>query len=122
METPRQTATRLLAALEDFAEQESVLLRSLAFNAAAALQQRAGPLVERLGRLATDPEVTALRPRVAALLTRREQNARLLEAQRARLESELRRLDEARARLARVAPVYLPAGGAPAAPRLNAAA
>jgi hypothetical protein len=121
METPRQTALRLLTALEDLAGQESVMLHSLDFVEAVAIQERAGPLIEKLSSLAVDPEVAALRPRVASLIARREQNRHFLDAQLARLQSELRRIDEARARLARVAPVYTPAAAVPVS-RLNTAA
>lgn len=121
METPLQTAARLLAALEDMARQESVLMRSLDFVATAELQARAGPLIEKLAMLAEEPGLSALRPRVAALIERREQSRHFLDAQLARLQAELRRIDETRARLAKVAPVYAAPAARPGTPRLNAA-
>jgi hypothetical protein len=120
METSLQTAIRLLSALEDFAEQEGNLLRTLDFIDAVSIQERAAPLVQRLGELAAFPEVSALRPRVAELLARREQNRHFLDAQLERLQKELRRVEEARQRLAVVAPAYR-AAAAPTS-RLNAAA
>jgi hypothetical protein len=110
METPLQTATRLLAALEDLTAQESILLRTLDFVDAVAVQERAAPLVDQLSALAIHPEVSSLRPKVLGLVERRQQSRHFLDAQLGRLQSELRRIDEARSRLARVAPVYV---GAP---------
>lgn len=106
MATAHQTAQRLLAALEDLAGQEAVLLRSLDLVEAVQISERAAPLVEKLCALATDPDLADLRPRVEDLVAQRRRNAVLLDSHLARLQSELRRIDEARSRLARVAPVY----------------
>lgn len=106
MATAHQTAQRLLAALEDLAGQEAVLLRSLDLVEAVQISERAAPLVEKLCALATDPDLCDLRPRVEDLVSQRRRNAVLLDSHLARLQSELRRIDEARNRLARVAPVY----------------
>ena len=108
METPAQTAVRLLAALEDLALREQANLRNLDLVEAVEMIERAAPLVERLAELAADPAVATLRPRVEAFLEQRRQSAALIDAHLARLQSELRRVDEARQRLARVAPVYSP--------------
>lgn len=109
METPIQTATRLLAALEDLTAQEAVLLRTLDFADAVAIQERAEPLIDQLAALAVHPEVAALRSKVKGVVERRQQSRLFLDAQLGRLQSELRRLDEARTRLARVAPAYVTA-------------
>lgn len=109
METPFQTATRLLAALEDLTAQESVLLRTLDFVDAVALQERAAPLVDQLSALAIHPDVAKLKPKVTSLVDRRQQSRHFLDAQLGRLQSELRRIDEARTRLSRVAPAYVTA-------------
>ena len=109
METPLQTAARLLAALEDLAAQEAVLLRTLDFVDAVAVQERAAPLVDQLAALALHPEVASLRTKVKALVDRRQQSRHFLDAQLSRLQSELRRIDEARSRLSRVAPAYVTA-------------
>jgi hypothetical protein len=121
METPFQTATRLLAALEDLVAQESTLLHAHEFIGAVEIQGRAAPLVEKLAALAADPEVIALQPRVAALIERRNINGQFLDTQLNRLQDELRRVDEARSRLAKLLPAYATAPRAPS-PRLNTAA
>ena len=107
METPLQTAARLLAALEDLTAQESVLLRTLDFVDAVAVQERAAPLVDQLTALAIHPEVISLRAKVAKLVERRLQSRHFLDTELGRLQSELRRIDEARTRLSRVAPAYV---------------
>jgi len=121
METPLQTATRLLVALEDLAGQETLLIRTMDFVEAVTVQERSAPLVDKLCSLATDPDVMGLRPRVNGLLDRCEQNHHFLDTQLARLQGELARINEARGRLRRVAPAY---GRTPALAqsRLNTAA
>jgi hypothetical protein len=122
MADAQQTAHRLLAALEDLASQEAVLLRSLDLVEAVQISERAAPLVEKLCALAGDPDLAPLRPRIEELVAQRRRNAVLLDSHLARLQSELRRIDEARSRLSRVAPVYN-GGVAPALEsRLNTAA
>lgn len=122
METPLQIATRLLAALEDITSQESVLLRTLDFVDAVALQERAAPLVDQLAALAKHPDVSTLRRQVSALVDKRQQSRHFLDAQLGRLQSELRRIDEARTRLAKVAPAYVVTPERVSNPRLNTAA
>ncbi len=117
-----QTACRLLAALEDFASQEAVLLRSLDLVEAVQISERAAPLVEKLCALAVDPDLAVLRPRIEELVSQRRRNAVLLDSHLARLQSELRRIDEARNRLSRVAPVYNGGLGTALEPRFNTAA
>lgn len=120
MESPLQTAQRLLSALEDLASQESILLRSLDLVEAVQISERAAPLVEKLCALAIDPSVAELRPRVEEIVSQRRRNAVLLDSHLERLQGELRRIDEARTRLSRVAPVY--SSAAPTESRLNTAA
>jgi hypothetical protein len=123
MSTPFQTAQRLLSALEDLASQESVLLRSLDLIEAVQISERAAPLVERLcAIIAESPEVAPLRPRVEELVAQRRRSAVLLDSHLERLQGELRRIDEARTRLARVAPVYGGGTTPPLESRLNTAA
>lgn len=122
METPLQTATRLLAALDDLASQESVLLRTLDFVDAVSLQERAAPLVDQLAALANHPEVAVLRSKVTALVDKRQQSRQFLDAELGRLQAELRRIDEARTRLSRVAPAYVVAPTRAAISLLNTAA
>ncbi len=122
MTDAHQVAQRLLASLEDLASQEAVLLRSLDLVEAVQISERAAPLVEKLCALAADPDLTDLRPRIEDLVAQRRRNTVLLDSHLGRLQAELRRIDEARNRLARVAPVYH--GGQPATlePRFNTAA
>lgn len=123
MSTPLQIAQRLLTALEDLASQESVLLRSLDLVEAVQISERAAPLVEQLCALiAESPEVAPLRGRVEELVAQRRRSAVLLDSHLARLQAELHRIDEARNRLARVAPVYSGGSPAPIESRLNTAA
>jgi hypothetical protein len=106
METPLKTATRLLRALEDLVSRESVLLRSTNYLEAVTIQERAGPLFRELARLADQPGVSALKPRVDALVERRMESWHHIDANLARMQGELARINEARGRLARIAPVY----------------
>jgi hypothetical protein len=106
MDTPLQTATRLLDALEDLAGQETLLIRTMDFVEAVAVQERSAPLVEKLCSLAAAPEVLTLRARVNGLLDRCAQNHHFLDTQLAHLQGELARVNEARGRLRRVAPAY----------------
>ena len=114
METRLETATRLLAALEDLVAQEAMLVRTMDFVDAVAIRERAAPVVERLCELAADwsgdesqsPAGIAVRQRLSELLDRAGQNYHFLETQLARLQTELDRVSEARGRLRRVAPAY----------------
>jgi hypothetical protein len=107
METPGQTATRLLAALEEMVREEATLIRTMDFVEAVGVRERTAPLVEKLCSLAADPEVMRLRPRVSALLERWGQNHHFLDTQLLRLQGELNRVTEARGRLRRLVPAYL---------------
>lgn len=123
--SPRaQRAQRLLAALDELASQESVLVRSLDLIEALQIAERAAPLVEEVCTLAAEPDVAALRPQVESLVARRQRSAALLEGQLQRVQEELRRVDEARRRLTRTAPAYQRGLGldAPTESRLNTAA
>ena len=106
MEEPAQTARRLLSALEDLASREEVLLHGMDFQGAVTIQERAGPLVVELAKLAERPGVAGLRSRVMSLVSKRTESWRALEGHLARLQSEMGRIGEARARLARIAPAY----------------
>jgi len=120
METPIETAQRLLTALEELVMQETLLTRTMDFVEAVEVRERAAPLVTRLCALAEDPVVTALRPRVAGLLDRCSQNYHFLDTQLQRLQGELDRVNSARGRLRKMAPAYR--SGVPAESRLNTAA
>ena len=120
METPLETARRLLTALDELVMQETMLIRTMDFVEAVEVRERATPLVSRLCALAEDPAVQQLRPHVAALLERSSQNFHFLDSQLQRLQGELDRISSARGRLRKVAPAYR--GAAPAESRLNTAA
>jgi len=106
METPVQAALRLLAVLEELAGREEANLLHLNVAEAVHTIETADPVVKRLAELAEDPDVLALRPRVEKVLTRRRQSAALIDAHLARLQAEMKRVDEARGRLGKVAPAY----------------
>src|SRR5882672_8490972 len=120
METPVQTADRLLTALEDLTEQEGMYLRGGYYDVAAETRQRAEPLVRQLTSLAGANGVDELRPRVAAMLTRSDRHAAFLREKLAELGVQMRHTDQARHRVARVAPAYSRPPGA-ALPRFQAA-
>ena len=122
MESPQATAERLLAALEQLAGREGVLLRSLDLMEAVDLGAQAEPLVKKLCALADDPAVGPLRGRIDDLVSRRRRHAATLDSHIARLQGELRRLNEASQRLNRMAPIYSPPPGTPPRSRLNTAA
>lgn len=121
METPFQSANRMLTALEELVMEETTLIHTMDFVEAVDVRERSGPLVEKLCALAAYPEVAGVRPRVAALLERWGQNHHFLDMQLTRLQGELNRVTEARGRLRRVVPAYLGRSVAPEA-RLNTAA
>ncbi len=122
METPRATADRLLAALEQLAKREGVLLRSLDLIEAVDIGAQAEPLVRKLCALVDNPTVVPLRDRIEELVACRRRHAATLDEQIARLQGELCRLNEASQRLSRMAPIYSPPPAAPTRSRLNTAA
>lgn len=99
-------ARRILSALDDLVGQEGVLLRSMDLVEALQIAERCSPLVEELCQLASDPEAVELRESVAALLQKRQRNAALLESHLQRVQEEMRRIEDARRKLSRTAPVY----------------
>lgn len=121
METPVQTASRLLIALDELVQEEIALIRTMDFVEAVGVRERTAPLVEMLCSLAEDPQVAGLQAKVTALLDRWSQNHHFLETQLARLQIELNRVNEARLRLRRVVPAYIRHGVVPES-RLNTAA
>lgn len=106
METPLQTATRLLKALEELVEQEAAAMREYDLASALGVTERAAPLVDKLLQLSGKPEVATLRPQVETLLVRRRQTAQHIDTQLVRLRTELGQADRARVRISRVAPAY----------------
>jgi hypothetical protein len=120
MKNAVETGRRLLGALEDFVQQESILLRAGHYAQMALVQRRAAPLFARLGELGAEPGVAVLRARVAALLERRRENLSGLAQRRAFLCAARERLAARRQRLQAVAP-YRSSAGAARIKQLNAA-
>ncbi len=105
METPAQTAARLLTALEDFGAQTGNLLRQRQFADAAALMRRTSPLVEKLASLA--PSAPMLKERVGEFLARQRADMALLAEAIAETKAALANLDGTRVRVQQFAPVYV---------------
>jgi hypothetical protein len=113
METPAQRCTRLIAAFEELAAEETAALHARDFVAANAIGERAAPLVEWLvtyGSVMTPP----LRERLTAVHAQRAKNSEFLTAEIARAREELQQIGASRRRVAQIAPVY---GGGGISPR-----
>lgn len=119
-ETPEQAARRLLTAFEQLVAEETAAVHANDFGAIESIQQRAGAVSDRLAELAADPAVASLRRWVEELVGQRQRNGLVLSQRLADVSAEITRLQGARRRLRRVAPVYGPASGS--APRFTAAA
>ena len=113
METPGQTFSRLVTALEGVVAQEEFLLRSEDYPAMAAWQQRAVPLIDHLVELDLGAADAAMRARVVRLMARRASNQTLLATKIGEARAELNRLRDDEQRVARISPSY---GRSPAAP------
>ena len=112
METPLQMAARLLTALDEMTEQEGMYLRGGYYDLAVEIRQRAEPLVRQLAGMAGLPGVGDLRRQVAAVLAHSERHAAFLREKLEELGAEIRRIDQARHRVAQVAPAYTRSPGA----------
>jgi len=117
METPTRRFSRLLAALDDLVERESIGVEARDFAMVTELQQRAAPLVAGLAELGMAAADEVARAQVAALLARRQHSINLMESQLATAREELLALGEGTRRISQIAPVYGRAEGA--APRQN---
>lgn len=108
MSPAEATARRLVAALEEFTEQQAFLISVGNASHAHELQRRAAPLIARLCELgAQEPGlVRALGARWDSLMEARRKLQIRLSSRRDRLESERHRLAEARRRVFGVAPAY----------------
>jgi hypothetical protein len=111
MKNAADTARRLLATLEQFVVQESILLHAGHYSQMAAIQRRAAPVIASLCQLGADPAVGLLGDRVAALLARRRENLSGIAARCAFLRAERERIIAGRQRLRRLVSYR----GAPAA-------
>lgn len=112
-----QTCTRIAEALEMLVAEEAVAVRSREFAAAAAIQERAAPLVEFLSVHAA--HVSESRPVIERLRGRREESSRQLEQAIGRMRDDLCALEFSRRRLARMSPAYVQSRPTP--PRLSVA-
>lgn len=106
METPAQMCARLVAALEDLANQEAATLQARDFPGAVAIQDRAAPLVELLVAHAPDVTDATIRARITALLAKRNQTGEWLADQMAKVREELQQTHVAQRRVAKVGPAY----------------
>lgn len=109
METPQQTAGRLLSALEILTRAENHLLDTGCAADALALQERTRPLVEKFSELlasrAALPDASA-QTRATALLKSREATLERLSVQMNQLRGELKQLTDAQARARCLRPLY----------------
>jgi hypothetical protein len=122
MEPPEKKFSRLLGALDDLVRQEAETLAQRDYSAVEGIQQRAEPLVSGLVALGPAAADDNARARVAGLLARRQHNIEFLETQLATARDELMSIQESTQRVARIAPVYGRAEGAPSTTvSLNAA-
>lgn len=107
MESPLQRCARIVAALEDLAEQEAMALAASDFAAVLALQARTEPLVNFIadsGRLlGREP---ALKRRVAAIRDQRDRTATLLASRLDQARTDLTQVKAKQGRVARIRPVY----------------
>lgn len=106
METPRQRCVRLIAALEDLADQESACVRANDFAAVIDVQRRAAPLVAYLIDHGPSVADAGIRQRLGTVIALRDRTA--AEIQR-RVNETRHKLDElrmAQQRVSQVAPVY----------------
>jgi flagellar biosynthesis/type III secretory pathway chaperone len=120
MKSAVDTARRLLVSLENFVEQECILLRSGHYTQMALVQRRAAPVIARLSQLGREPGVAILTARVSALLARRRENLSGLMARRSFLVLARERVAARRQRLQVLAP-YRSAEASGRTKRLNAA-
>ncbi len=105
-QSPRERFHRLLGALDELVSQEANNVVEGDFEAVAAVQRRAAPVVDEIAALAPEVDNEIARARVAALLARRQHNIDLIETQLATARSELLAVQESMSRLGRIAPAY----------------
>ena len=105
METPVQRTARLVAALEALVAEETATLRHRDYAGAAAIAERAAPVVEwiagQAARLTPD-----LRERLVAVQSSRRANEEFLAREIADTGEALREVARSRRRVARIAPAY----------------
>lgn len=107
MHGPAPAFLRLLGALEELSVQEARHVTDEDYAAVRQVQERAAPLVTELARLgAGAADAATARPRLAALLERRQQCQDRLARQIARVREALLCTQAHQRRVAQVAPAY----------------
>lgn len=99
---------RLCAALARLFAAEAGATREGEWSVLLAIQERAGAVISRLGRLELSAATAA---EVGRLLARRQPTARLLAERRAAVQAELERITRARRQLLGLVPAYGPRAG-----------
>jgi hypothetical protein len=101
-------ARRLVAALEEFTEQQAFSLSVGNAVHAVELQRRAAPLIQRLCELAArEPDLTrAIGVRLDSLFAARRNLQRRLAVRREQVITRRRQIAESRQRLQELAPAY----------------
>jgi hypothetical protein len=129
MQTPGETFSRLVGALEILLAEEQCLVRSGELEKVHAVQARTDPVLGRLAELRNDPQVTArdtepLLPRLAALQARHASSLGIMDSRLAEMRATLAALDSARSRLGQLRSAYArkQRGGQPHLSRLSLSA
>lgn len=102
----KATAWRLLTALEDMAERESVLLGAGEIDHVLELQRRMEPLVQAVCELAPRVADDAMRRAAMRLMDVRHQNHLRLGHELAQLDLERQKAGRTRLQLKRLRPAY----------------
>jgi len=111
METPGESALRLLTAVEALTAEEAVAVKAGELTRTLEIQDRLEPLLTRLVELCTSEELPPrlrllLPPRVAEVRSRRLASQQLIEASAAAARASLAKLETARQQLAAMRSVY----------------
>jgi hypothetical protein len=111
MQTPSETFSRLVAALDILLAEEQCVVRSGELEKIRAVQARTDPVVSRLAELRIDPNLTTkdtepLLPRLAALQARHASSLGIMDARLAEMRAALSALGSARSRLGQLGNTY----------------
>lgn len=120
METPVQTAARLLGALEEMIGREEKYLQSRNYDLVVQLRERTDPLVRQLVGLSTEPGMSDFRSRVALLVGRSAKHSQILDEKMREVREQIKLADRARRQTTQLAPAYTQ-GSSPERPRFSAA-
>lgn len=102
----QSTARRLLAALEDMAQREAVLLDHGELDQVLELQGRMAPLVECVSELAPEVADDEMRRTALRLLDQRHENHVRIGRELSRLQLDRRKMSQTHNRLIRMGPTY----------------